>query len=50
MAQLQHWLIGRHWSDTALRLLLIVVLSQIAFLLFGLGLGVLVWVYTVLNF
>jgi hypothetical protein len=42
--QFRRWLIGRHWSDTVVRLLLVRVLSQIAFLLFVLGLGFCVWV------
>ena len=50
LAQFRRWLIGRHWSDTAIRLLLLAVLSQIVLLLFGLGLRTLVWVFTVLNF
>jgi hypothetical protein len=50
LEQFRRWLIGRHWSDTVIRLSLVGVLSQIVVLLFGLGLGALVWVYTVLNF
>jgi hypothetical protein len=44
LEQFRRWLIGRHWSDTVVRLLLLAVLGQIAFLLFVLGLGFCVWV------
>jgi hypothetical protein len=44
LEQFRRWLIGRHWSDTVVRVVSVVVLSQIAFLLFGLGLRFLVWV------
>jgi hypothetical protein len=51
LEQLRRWLIGgRHWSDIVVRVLLLAVLIQIAFLLFGLGLWALLWVYTALNF
>ena len=50
LEQLHRWLLGRHWRETVVRVLLLAVLIQIAFLLFGLGLWALVWVYDVLNF
>jgi len=51
LEQLRRWLTGgRHWNDIVVRVLLLAVLIQIAFLLFGLGLWALVWVYTALNF
>jgi hypothetical protein len=50
LEQFRRWLIGRYWHDTVVRVLFVVVLSQIAFLLFGLGLVVLLWLYKALNF
>ncbi len=48
LQQLHRWIVGRSgdWSDRLIRIAIIVVLSQIAFLLFGLGLKFLVWVVT----
>ena len=50
LEQFRRWLIRRHWRDTVVRVVLLAVLIQIAFLFFGLGLWALVWVYTALNF
>ncbi len=48
LQQFHRWIVGRNlnWSALIVRILLIVLLSQIAFLLFGLGLKFLVWVVT----
>jgi hypothetical protein len=46
LGQFHRWLVGRSpkWGDILVRLLIIGVLSQLAFLLFGLGLRFCVWV------
>jgi hypothetical protein len=44
LEQFRRWLIRRHWRDTVVRVVLLAVLIQIAFLFFGLGLWALVWV------
>ena len=48
LEEFRRWIIGRNlnWSALIVRILLIVLLSQIVFLLFGLGLKFLVWVVT----
>ncbi len=46
LEEFRRWIVGQppHWSTLIVRILLICVLSQIVFLLFGLGLRFCVWV------